>query len=94
MSRLPEKIAVLLMIYYYLTVMCYFDYNCIVIDFGAVYLLLVASKTDITLQRVEISVVKLLQYRPILSLSHCYQLAVDIDLHPHLQLQLLPPLLS
>jgi hypothetical protein len=82
------------MLFPHLAVMCYFDYNYIVIGFDAAYLLLAVSKTGTKPQRAEKFVVKWLQYRPILSLGHYYQLTVDINLHPHLQLQLLPPLQS
>ena len=95
MSRLYGKVVgPLKMPFQDLMVMCYFVGNYILLDFGAVYWLLVASKTDIKLLRVEKSVVKWLLYRLIPLLGHYYRLTVDIDLHPHLQPQLLPPMLD
>ena len=95
MILLFEKVAVLLsMPFLHLVVMCYFDYNYIVIGFGAAYLLLAVSRTDTKPRRAEKFAVIWLQYRPILSLGHYYRLTVDINLHPHLQLQLLPRLQS
>ena len=95
MSRLYGKeVGQLKMSYQDLMVKCYFVGNYILIDFGAVYWLLVASKTDIKLLRVEKSVVKWLLYRLIPLLGHYYLLTVDIDLHLHLQPLLLLPLLD